>query len=287
MVGMRRWGVGAAAGMLLSALACNDPPGFVCGDDDDCVLGGAQGQCQDNGSCAYPDDDCTSGLSYPEGAPPALAGRCVEGDGSSTAGTDGGDSAMTTETPSSSDTGSATEASTDETTAAVDGGSESTTGTTTTTGWATSDSSTGSVGSSGGLMCGPDEVADTPEDALEIGMCSGKESGELEAELDTDWYSLGLCVAGSASLDVSVDDPDTTFVCLVPSCDDDGADPSIECGGPSFELAGDVGCCASEAFDASYGCGDGGDATLHVVAVSSQGAPECSSYAFTVIAEGP
>lgn len=262
-------------------LACSDPAVFTCGGDDDCVLGGVQGQCQDTGSCAYPDDECTSGLSYPEGAPPDLAGRCVEGTGGDTvAATDSGGG----EDPSTDATDGSTDGSTASSTVAVDDGSTSSDGS---TGGTTFDPTTDSTDSSGGAQCGPDEVGDTQEDALFVGMCSIKYGGVLEQANDVDWFDLGFCSSGLASLEVVVDDPDNAAVCLVPLCEQ-GDVPMVGCSDPSMELpdmeGNAMGCCAAESFQVDYAC-PGQAVALYVAAVSAPEAPPCGSYAFSLIAE--
>ena len=257
-------------------LACSEPAVFTCGGDGDCVLGGVQGQCQDTGSCAYPDDDCTSGLSYPEGAPPDLAGRCVEGEGT------GGDTVAGTNGSGSDD--ASTDGSTGGSTVALDDGSTTSEGS---TGETTLGSTTGSTDTSGGALCDPDEVGDTPEDALLIGGCSIEFSGVLENAGDVDWFALGLCSAGTASMEVVVDDPDHAVVCLVPLCEQ-GDVPMIGCADPGMELPDmdgqAMGCCGVESFLVDYACPNQGVA-LYVVAGSAPEAPECTAYTFAVIAE--
>lgn len=281
---VRGWGVGAAMGLLVGTLACSEPAVFTCGGDDDCVLGGVQGQCQDTGSCAYPDDDCTSGLSYPEGAPPDLAGRCVEG------GATGGDTVAATDSggiddPSTDDaTDDATDDTTGGTTVALDDGSTTGDGS---TGDTTFDPTTDSTDSSGGARCGPDEVGDSPQEALPVGMCATKYGGVLEQADDVDWFDLGACPSGTAAVEVMVDDPKNAVVCLVPLCEA-GELPMIGCNDPAMVLpdaeGNAMGCCGAESFEANYACPNQAVA-LYVAAASSPDAPPCGGYAFSLTAE--
>lgn len=87
------WGrpIGAALLGLGLGVACQSGA-FSCADDGDC--GGHGGVCTD-GFCAFPSDDCDSGLAYGEHSG-SLSGTCVPmaGEGSTGAGTataDGGD----------------------------------------------------------------------------------------------------------------------------------------------------------------------------------------------------
>jgi hypothetical protein len=63
-------GLGLSCGLLSS---CSVPSSFSCSDDSQC----GEGQCID-GACAFPDDECLSGLAYGALAPKELAGNCVE-----------------------------------------------------------------------------------------------------------------------------------------------------------------------------------------------------------------
>jgi len=68
----------AIVGALLLPLGCGLPL-FACEGDDQCTLS-AQGVCQANGYCSYPDPACPSGQRYSEHAGP-LGRQCVgEGD---------------------------------------------------------------------------------------------------------------------------------------------------------------------------------------------------------------
>jgi alpha-tubulin suppressor-like RCC1 family protein len=52
------------------------------------VLDGVRGQCEPEGYCSYPDDDCDGGSRFEARAPGELAGRCVDPVGGSGSGTD-------------------------------------------------------------------------------------------------------------------------------------------------------------------------------------------------------
>ena len=50
---------------------------FNCADDASCRLDGAQGRCEPEGYCSFPDGSCSSGFAYGEFAPREIAGACV------------------------------------------------------------------------------------------------------------------------------------------------------------------------------------------------------------------
>jgi hypothetical protein len=131
----------ALLAIVAGAAACNGET-FACAGDGDCALAGEPGMCI-AGNCAYPDEDCASGLRYPAGLGGGLAGQCVPGEGAtdSDVGTSNG--------PSSSSSDSSSDATSSGTTEAIDpstSGIETTTWSSSSTG-AEMTSSTG-VGSS-------------------------------------------------------------------------------------------------------------------------------------------
>ncbi len=75
---MRRRALGIAlAGTVVADGACR-LGAFACEDDGDCADGGAEGVCEPEGACSFPDADCPSGRRYGERSPGDLAGECVE-----------------------------------------------------------------------------------------------------------------------------------------------------------------------------------------------------------------
>jgi hypothetical protein len=64
-----------AVGLVAGCLTMEEE--FACGDDDQCVMNGEQGQCESNGWCSFRDHNCPSKWRYAELARPGLAGYCV------------------------------------------------------------------------------------------------------------------------------------------------------------------------------------------------------------------
>lgn len=77
----------------LPLVGCTAPQ-FVCERNDQCTLA-AQGVCEANARCSYPDPDCPSGQRYSEHAGPS-SGQCVDGMGSATDPTPDPTTALTT-----------------------------------------------------------------------------------------------------------------------------------------------------------------------------------------------
>jgi len=84
-----RWGaVWTVAGLgvaLGAADGCLGDRGFVCESSEQC-LSAAEGTCEADGWCAYPNDDCDSGRAYGPHAPPSVAGSCVDDSGGGSSG---------------------------------------------------------------------------------------------------------------------------------------------------------------------------------------------------------
>ncbi len=74
-----RVGLGA---IVVVAVSCGGNEVFACLDDDAC----AEGICQPEGYCSFPDDACPSGQRFGEFAGDGLAGTCVGERGTSTSG---------------------------------------------------------------------------------------------------------------------------------------------------------------------------------------------------------
>lgn len=66
----------APCGLALLASACGVDP-YACAARAQCVRGTLVGQCEPEGYCSYPDDDCESGSRFSDNATADLAGRCV------------------------------------------------------------------------------------------------------------------------------------------------------------------------------------------------------------------
>jgi cysteine-rich repeat protein len=91
-----RWGMLAAAAVLAS---CSLDRAFTCESDDECALR-AGGQCEADGWCSYPSDDCDGGQVYGPYAPESVADACVVPAGGST-----GDSTGSATTGAASESG--------------------------------------------------------------------------------------------------------------------------------------------------------------------------------------
>jgi hypothetical protein len=105
------------AGSLAALLAavftgCTLPSSFSCAQDRDC---GPDGVCVASG-CAFPSDDCASGLRYGVGSAPELAGQCVDddladGSGTGTGTASGSESSDTSISETETETGDTGEVS--------------------------------------------------------------------------------------------------------------------------------------------------------------------------------
>lgn len=73
-----RWGAAwTIAGLLGVGHGCLGDRAFVCDSSEQCLTA-AEGTCEADGWCAYPNDDCDSGRAYGPHAPPSIAGSCVD-----------------------------------------------------------------------------------------------------------------------------------------------------------------------------------------------------------------
>lgn len=96
---LRDWGLAALVG---TAAACIGPQPFACTDDAQCRLDGAEGWCEAERFCSYPDEGCDSRRRFESEAPGELGGECVELGGTSD---DGGSEGSGSDASGSSDTG--------------------------------------------------------------------------------------------------------------------------------------------------------------------------------------
>lgn len=69
----------AALAATALELACFGRPTFACGDNEQCVVGGAEGVCEPDGLCSYADGSCPSGRRYSPYAG-SLSETCVPGE---------------------------------------------------------------------------------------------------------------------------------------------------------------------------------------------------------------
>lgn len=80
----------ALSGVAVSlAVGCQQPQAFQCEVAADCIASGADGVCEANGFCSFPDMRCPSGRAFGEFAAQSLAGECVEPDSPQAADTEG------------------------------------------------------------------------------------------------------------------------------------------------------------------------------------------------------
>lgn len=66
------------AAAALVWLGCQTAQSFECSSDNECVASGADGVCEPNGFCSFPDMRCPSQRAYGDFAGNGLAGMCVE-----------------------------------------------------------------------------------------------------------------------------------------------------------------------------------------------------------------
>ncbi len=76
-------------GLGLGLGGCLGTVPYPCSDDEQCVLDGVQGFCEEAGYCSLPDDGCDGGRRFTEHAPEALANGCI---GEEAGGSESGDS---------------------------------------------------------------------------------------------------------------------------------------------------------------------------------------------------
>ena len=268
----------AVLGVVIGvAWSCGSSSRFTCLDDGVCTLAGVQGVCVEDGHCAYPDESCGSGLAYPAGSTPELAGTCVPS-GGGTAATEGDDDATSKGDddddidPDDDDD----DAATDDTT--TDDDDDETDGTETATA-----GSTGSGGATTGGPC-PDMVGDSEFDSTNYGACEGGGNSTLTDLDDIDWYQFygpdGDCPSGEYQVSATADI--VLSVCVIADC---GAnEPGIECGGDSSltVLDGFDACCGTPPVNAYLACGVDGAFDPHVVIVSDRAPIDCADYTWSL-----
>jgi hypothetical protein len=253
MLGSMRWRLAAGLGLGLGFThACGDG-GFACDDDEQCTLAGTAGRCVDGGRCAYPNEECASGLAYPQGAPQGLAGECVPSDavGSGTGG----------ETTASAEPGSSESSSGRDTEAADD------------------ESSSGDP-----MLC--DDPHEPNDDAMVASAipfgaaqgCNAMWEGTLEDARDSDWFVLdtsdGACMTGT-ELTFVTDPP--LQLCAVPSCADVTQAEILACDGEVLPLATGTACCAFEQLHVLARCGDAPAGMVLGIAAAAA-SPACLPY---------
>lgn len=220
LAGRARWIPICALLLGLAPLGCVADT-FACQEDTNCS---ANGVCVE-GSCAFPSDDCDSGLRFGDHAEAGLAGQCVVPMGS----TGSSDSSTATSSTSTSSTtsaspvtvtgmeGSSTSDSTGSSTSATAGSSTSATSasTGTTVGFQTGDTETltgrtsSSSSSSSSSSTGTPSVCSEEFECLDCVECVGDSAAECADEHEscsdvpgclavfacfTDCFALGLCL---------------------------------------------------------------------------------------------
>ena len=131
--------------LLCGVHGCGAGPTFLCADPDDC---GAEGICEPNGGCSFPDDSCESGRRLAKYT--ASANECVPLDPGSTSTTVSPTTVADTLEPGTSSSTSDATTSSDETSTGADVLPETTGGVSTTFGDETGSTGGGSSSSSGG-----------------------------------------------------------------------------------------------------------------------------------------
>jgi hypothetical protein len=167
---------------------------FACDEDSDCADAGAQGACEVNGYCSFPDDACASERRYGNKAPAGIAGTCVPvGEGTG----DGSGSSSTTATMSTSSSTSAS------TTQGVDESSSSSSSSSSTSEDPATSGSSSSSSSSGGAftveyeatlaVCTEPGVFDPAHCALEAGVDQFTiDASDVDGNVSNGWLRFEL-----------------------------------------------------------------------------------------------
>ena len=278
VMGRGAWLVG---GLLGYALACNVTTGpFSCQEDGDCVLQSVPGICDGDGRCAYPDDECSSGFSYPA-ATPSVGGDCAPGPGSETAAEMGDDDS--TGSPESETTGAVEPGSTG-TTAQLDSfGTDEGSDSGSSTGGGVVTTSTSGTGSSsdGAPMC-TDQIGSTADEAETVNECyKAAEAGTIVDETDNDWWQLqgenGVCQDGV--FEVGLMSGDQLTLCVFGECPFGGGSGQIECmGGDEASVEGMDGCCGDGDVVIDINCGVANAVVPHILVTGASG--QCVGYMF-------
>lgn len=251
-----RWRLAAALGLGLGlglAHACGEA-GFACDHDEQCTLAGVPGRCVAGGRCAYPNEECPSGLAYPQGAPEGLAGECVPGDA---VGSDTGGDAATSGEPSTS------EGTTAGDTKELDG-------------------------STSGEPLACDDVYEPNDDVAQASTiqfgaaqaCNARWEGALDDALDADWFRLDTTDGACPTTEVVTFVTDLPLqLCVVPGCDDvtTGRAEILSCDAALVPLPTGQACCGLEQVRVLASCG-ATPPSIRLGIAASADAHTCMSY---------
>lgn len=183
---------------FLASSACADAR-FACSEDSQCTRGDADGLCEANGYCSFPDAECTSGRRYGDLAGGGFAGVCVQDDEGT-----GGPIAVTDSSGSSGTTGSPDPGPVSSTAAGESSGSGASP---TSSGDPSASGGSDGESSGGGL---PDSAECSQDDECQSGECYvagplGGLCGECNEDAD--------CAEGGCSLPSLLSSPPQGSVC--------------------------------------------------------------------------
>lgn len=274
---------GAGVGLVV---ACSTPDPFACVLDADCTLAGTPGICVSSGNCAYPDDACTSGFSYPA-VTPNVGGTCVPVDGGTASESDGADDDDgNNPRPTSGGAGSGSDAVDDDTSTTANtsamtaGGGVSTSG--------PLDDTATSEDSSGPAPACVDEVGDSVITAEPLAGCEVEGGSAIDDATDDDWWALfgpgAECASGNFGVDLSWTSTEPLSICVLAGCEGDRESVAV-CDDTSdpVSLFGYQGCCGPQTVFANLDCQGASGVDPFVLVTAASGAdPVCAEYSFVV-----
>ncbi|MEM6994435.1 MAG: hypothetical protein AAF721_28225 [Myxococcota bacterium] len=289
---MRAWAWAAVGVVLGYAASCGGTSAFACQSDADCILTGVPGICDTTGLCAYPDQACPSGFSYPV-ATPDVGGDCVPGSGAADGVTGGGDGGP--------DWGTGGDGDEDTTADSVDDGPVMTTADGTTSGGTTGSVTTMGAETNGGVSTGndvdsgvscSDEHGDEVFSATLLNGCEVNFESQIVDGSDVDW--VGLIGPGAdcpeTEYTATLTGDEALLVCVFAGCEG-GAATFVDCTGSSVPAmaSGLQGCCDPEQASGVLGCPDTPEEDLDpfvlVTVGEGQGAPVCSPYTVDLVTQ--
>ena len=274
----RGWATVALGLVAGVAWSCGSSSRFTCLDDGVCTLAGVQGVCVDDGHCAYPDDACGSGLAYPAGSTPELAGMCAPGIGDTSLGGDDDDDDRDDDDdddPDDDDDDDADDDDDDDADDDDDDDDDMTSGGIMATGGLTGGGGT----DTGGPAC-PDTVGDQPFTGEVVGGCEAGGQSTLTDFDDIDWYQFfgpgASCPADVYEVNVDSDAP--VQACLIAGCR--RGRPGIECdnGDTPTNVSGFEACCGTPPVTAYLACGLDGDFDPFMLVTLDSDGFVCSDY---------
>jgi len=265
------------AGLVLGVIACATPPEFACVGNSDCFLASIPGICTQGGHCAYPDDTCPSGFSFPVHTP-GMGNACVPGD-SATSGSgdddDDDDDDDAAEATGSSDDAESTTGGDDESGGSGEGSDSGNTSPMT--------SATAGDSTTGAAAC-DDEVGDNPMSGQIVGGCEGGSGSQLVDESDVDWWAFigpgAECSPNDYAAILQGPARGEVEICLMVGCEDGVPNVFCEEGEPA-DVGILSGCCSvSGEVAGALSCSGGTfDPFVSVTPVSSL---SCLPYDFTI-----